>query len=918
MLDVVRRARAFDAAAFLSGPEFRERVIDRLATVTLFHEWNVPPENPVVFSDDLAAGTRGVTLRRFTGRSGSLMRWTRRLLAVDGHTAERVLQAVAAILGSGEVGLLTEVALPKGQKAWAVATERLRLEALEQPAGHRCPKCGSRFDFEAPRPCPRCIKTHVQPFTEVSGFFRSEYAAGLGDRARLLAEEHSAQVPGVERKEAERKFEDPGEDLDVLVCTPTMELGIDIGELTTVYLRNVPPSPANYVQRAGRAGRAGQPALVTTFCGSGGLRGPHDRYFFERPLRMIEGRIAPPRFLLDNESLLAAHLHSLIFEHLDVDLPTEPEMLLDLDAEGAPLREEKRAKLLADLVDRRETIIVAALAAFAGEVDELVWLDRRWIEQRVDAFVEDFDGAWDHFREELAATKQDLKALQELQLKGQLAKDDERRMGALSARLKDMRKGEGDHYPYRLLSSDGFLPGYAFPRRSALAFFTDRKETIGRGRAIALREFAPNNSIYYRGQRYEVVRAQVRAHGGDSAWTRLKACHCGHFLRGEEVDAQAACPSCGSSLIGVPAFEHALELPDAVARRRQRVGSDEEERIRRGYAVDPHFQLPGIVSGGRLGPLGVTYGHNARLLLVNGGFRASDDIGFRFCTRCRLWNPDDDHFGPDQPCGEASDSLVEHVTLFVEGQHDMLVLDLSDVPGVDETLARSLGYAVEVATEVAFQLDGSELANYVFFSEPTGWRILVYETDEGGIGVLHQLGRGEGWNRLLAHARQVLHVTPEGEQDDACAAACYDCLLSFYNQQYHDLLDRRPVVALFDALRGEEFAPESSSDGYEPLLATAIGMEGDVLKRMIARGLPAPDDAHKVIDIGGEFVEADLFYAYGSVCVFCDGTPHDQETVAAADEHKRAQLKNRGYKVVAVGYRDLDQGLDELSLRLGL
>jgi very-short-patch-repair endonuclease len=87
---------------------------------------------------------------------------------------------------------------------------------------------------------------------------------------------------------------------------------------------------------------------------------------------------------------------------------------------------------------------------------------------------------------------------------------------------------------------------------------------------------------------------------------------------------------------------------------------------------------------------------------------------------------------------------------------------------------------------------------------------------------------------------------------------------------------------------------------------------------MIARGLPAPDDAHKVIEIGGEFVEADLFYAHGSVCVFCDGAPHDQETVAAADERKRAQLKNRGYKVVAVVYRDVDKGLDELSLRLGL
>ena len=78
----------------------------------------------------------------------------------------------------------------------------------------------------------------------------------------------------------EIRFRDEQDPLNVLICTPTMELGIDIGHLNAVTLRNVPPSPSNYAQRAGRAGRSGHASLITVFAGVGTARGPHDQYFY--------------------------------------------------------------------------------------------------------------------------------------------------------------------------------------------------------------------------------------------------------------------------------------------------------------------------------------------------------------------------------------------------------------------------------------------------------------------------------------------------------------------------------------------------------------------------------------------------------------------------------------------------------------
>ncbi len=271
--------------------------------------------------------------------------------------------------------------------------------------------------IEKPKPEP------ITPYHSDNDYFRNLYttiAAMLQQGGRSLfdleAREHTAQVEIKDREAREKLFRSA--ELKTLFCSPTMELGVDIASLNTVYLCNVPPTPANYAQRSGRAGRSGQPALVITYCAA---LSPHDQYFFADPVRMVHGHVSPPTLDLANQDLVTSHLQAVWLNETGKALPKTVEAMLDMNQpEAMPLLEEFAQQMDSDKVRQKTAQRGLNLLRMLG--DELaqaqgVWLASdvsleqaytTWLDGKVKKAFNGFNDALRRWRDLYASTHEQL------------------------------------------------------------------------------------------------------------------------------------------------------------------------------------------------------------------------------------------------------------------------------------------------------------------------------------------------------------------------------------------------------------------------------------------------------------------------------------------------------------------------------
>ena len=844
--------------------------------------------------------------------------------------------------------------LPNVHGVYQVNADRLRLNPNR--GVKRCRSCRRTTTRDVPD--DRCPAWRCDGVLEWEREDDDNYDLQLLDGAysMLRSEEHTAMVPQTERERLENLFKGASDAVNCLVCTPTLELGIDIGQLDSVLMRNVPPLPANYWQRAGRAGRRHRMAVDVAYC----RPVSHDRAYFADPLKLLTGRIDPPAFNLHNVAMVAKHVHATVITSLhrygrdperadterdeirDVLGRCLPSRVTPYLFDGGAVRSEPfDLGTLRDLVRRNS----GELTAGVQRVFQQGWPETdadvtapAVLRAHVESFADSLEAVVARLHRRLRWAMEQIKRLNvRRESQGTLDPEDEalfRRCDNLVKRLKgtgrrsrSQAEGYDDFNTFNVLAAEGFLPGYGleigsvvgwaeipFWRTGAMDF------SLPRAPATALREYVPGNLIYANGHRF-VARRFHRDLGEEHAEMPF-------YEVSTERQAVTLSRHGEGSMLGGHVLR-TMAVCDADLIHTSHISDEEDLRFQLGVAVyglelDQH-------SGGkafRWGGQPVRLRRGVRLRLVNVGASAAiasdGEFGYPVCTVCgQSVSP----LSSERQREEFREAHAERCRRPPEavGFYADVTADALSLPACDDaTTAYSVLEALRFGASRVLDMHMDDLQILVIgHVERASVDAVLWDPMPGGSGLLDQLC--ERFGEIVQAAHEVVANCPA-----VCGSSCIDCLQTFRNAYYHPNLDRAVARDRLEAW-GRSLSLDHDIPPLQPaatpsenavpvndaevklrhlLLAAGFGegVRGEQIRLDRSLGTvraPAtsrtttPDVIYRTEDHDSD----------EGVCIYLDGMSahlHGNPETAEQDREIRTWLRNRGYEVIEIPANELD------------
>lgn len=920
-----------------------------------------------------AADDKKSLVVQWIGERGTLVKQVAKKFGVREDAVVAFVEQLWEYLVSPPVGILGPVTL-KGNKGKNLPNctgvyqiDSTKLMLSENHGYYRCRRCRRKAMRRTPG--NQCLAWQCDGEMEYASEDPDNYNLQLLDQryGMLRAEEHTAMVPQSHRERIENWFKGNSDAVNVLVCTQTLELGVDIGSLDSVLLRNVPPLPANYWQRVGRAGRRHRMAVNLTYC----RPTSHDRAYFSDPLRMLGGRVDPPAFNLQNNVMVAKHVHATVLTRLN-QLARE-EALPD-STRGTILQTIKEMfprQISAYLFDSNgqlrttpfdvtplQQLIIAHrndLVTYVTEVFQAGWPDADAsataddvLQDHVDQLAKGLDHVLRRIRRRLRWAFGEVQRLNLVRSKvATLEPEDDahfRRCDRLIKKLKGVqvrgrREAEGfdDINTFGVLAAEGFLPGYGLDTGSVVAMAevpywqsSSMDFELPRATGVALREYVPGNLIYANGHRFVARRFHRDVDGEHSEMPLFEV----------NVEREAVCETNLGQVAGQLSSTTLAAVPvcDVDLMHQSQISDDEETRFQMSVAVYGREQ--GRHSGGQMygwGERQLSFRTGVHLRLVNVGASSlvdqdTPELGYPVCTVCgqsvsplasqaQLANFAKSH---SERCGVR---LPEPESPPRVGFYADIIADCFTLPGMaNATEAYSVMESLRMATAHVLDMHLEDLSVLVIgHVDRDEVDAILWDPMPGGSGLIQQLLAN--FDRVFAAAQKLLAECPSG-----CESSCIDCLQTYRNSFYHKYLNRHEALAALTDWGSElvyqheiptthpaqiqvDLDKQPVNDGETKLkhmLKAAGFTSGDfqeqiVFKRPIVLdhliGSTTPD-----VYFSGDSDDTDDTDDKG-LCVYLDGLSesiHGNAETAAKDREIRSWLRNNGYQVIEITYVELD------------
>ena len=730
------------------------------------------------------------TRPRGRGGSSNIAEWGHRQSAVVKHFLYRLLN------GSGLSGEeKPEVAVNLMKDLWDAIRERDRRTSSEDDwiLAHGTKDGGFRLNYRWLRvklgpdelfECNVCasISAHnvrgICPRNKCPGsltpadhgrleenHYRLLYKADLP--SELRAEEHTAQIDSDLARERQDRFK--GGSIHLLSSSTTFEIGVDLGDLEVVFLRNVPPEPFNYTQRAGRAGRReGRTGLALTYC----RRNPHDLYHYEDPSgRVIEGEIQPPRLRMTNEKIILRHVAAVALSSF---FKRNGERFSDVrtlvGSWGGPGAVSDLKRFCEDNQALRDSLRLIV----PQEMHDRVGLGN-------DEWIEEVAGSNRRFAMAEHEVCEDFRRIQEII--EDLVRERPAGWNTKAGQLERRAETIAAESTLEFLSRKAIIPKYGFPvdvveldtrpqqrNRSGVSLQRDLSQAIA--------EYAPGGKVVANKKEWESCGVKTVA-GKQFPVRYYRYDHARNFEQWTEGDDRA--PQTGRKYLE-PVFGFVTPLFDKPKEPRG--------RAQRLYTTRPFFPGFGVSPPERrtLSGVTVTPAVPGRLVILCEG---RDMAGFHICRTCgrHVTKRQGTHETPEKA---QCDGTLEWFSLGHELVTDVVRIRFPHL--MEEWDAYSLAYAVLLGAADTMEVPDVDLNVTITGGEaPNEAAIVLYDNVPGGAGLVAQLEDERVFRRMMDKARVRLHG------DCGCDSSCYGCLRSYRNQFAHPYLNRNKALGFLEA-----------------------------------------------------------------------------------------------------------------------